>query len=108
LANAEREHALQLEAAAGHTLEPPTVAPSGRVESGDRADDILARTLQTPGVSAISYLELALALEYAALDLYENLAAWSEDPGLRSSFEALAATERGHVRAVLNAFGRLR
>lgn len=105
LALAEAGHARHLEAAAGDS----SLSADGwqLLESGDQLHDVADRVLAAGEPGRLQSVELALAVEYAALDLYENLAGRSETEAMRQMFSELADTERQHVAAVLSAFSGL-
>jgi rhodanese-related sulfurtransferase/rubrerythrin len=53
--------------------------------------------------SCLRTLELALKIEYAAFDLYRNLADQSESSEAREAFISLAQAEKGHMHALIDA-----
>jgi 3-mercaptopyruvate sulfurtransferase SseA len=50
--------------------------------------------------SCFEILNLALAIEYAAFDLYRVMAEHTDHPAARETFLAIAQAEKGHMRAL--------
>ncbi len=107
LARAESVHAAHLAALLPALVEPITTDAQSPIESGGVLADVLQRIDSTPMLSREIALELALAVEYGALDMYENLAARAPTEALRTAFNDLARTERRHAAAVIDGFNRL-
>jgi len=104
LARAESVHASHLTALLPASVEPIATDARSPIESGGVLADVLQRIDSAPMLSRATALELALAVEYSALDMYENLAARASTDALRSAFEDLARNERRHAAAVIDAF----
>lgn len=77
------------------------------LESGESYEDVLAKAKATPEEKRWTVLELALDMEFAAYDLYRNLAARHHRRPLEDVLLKLAAQEKVHFRMVLDALGVL-
>jgi rubrerythrin len=73
------------------------------LEGGDTLKDMLARFDSLEGDSCINFVEIAIAVEYAAFDLYRTLAEKAADPSARAAFETIAQAEKGHMQILSKA-----
>jgi rubrerythrin len=51
-------------------------------------------------------IDLALAIEYAAFDLYRVMAEQTDNSGARDTFPAIAQAEKGHMRALVRSMAK--
>lgn len=100
LARAEETHALQLGTTTGEPAGPT-------MESGGNLESVLADAIGAGASSREDALELALAMEYAAMDLYENLAAQPPARETASMYSDRAREERRHAAALVALFGNV-
>lgn len=70
------------------------------LEGGETLDSALARLEAISGAPCLDLVEMALAIEYAAYDLYRNVAEKSEDSGVKSALLSIAQAEKGHMRVL--------
>ena len=70
------------------------------LEGGQSFKDACHSLEQAAANSCFGILDLALAIEYAAFDLYRVMAELTENPTARDTFLAIAQAEKGHMRAL--------
>ena len=71
----------------------------GLIEGGQSLEQVTALLERIPGHGCLDVMELAITIEYAAYDLYRNLAERFRDrPGLGEALYAVAQAEKEHMR----------
>ena len=70
------------------------------LEGGQSFKDACHNLEQVADNSCFEILNLALAIEYAAFDLYRVMAEHTDNPAARETFLAIAQAEKGHMRAL--------
>jgi rhodanese-related sulfurtransferase/rubrerythrin len=73
------------------------------LEGGDKLSDMLDFLKNTKGNLCTHIIEAALHIEYAAFDLYRNMADNAEDQTARDAFIAIAQAEKNHMRTLAKA-----
>jgi rhodanese-related sulfurtransferase/rubrerythrin len=76
------------------------------LEGGDNLLDVLDFLKNIKGNPCAHIIELALHIEYAAFDLYRNMAGNAKDPTARDTFITIAQAEKNHMRTLAEALGR--
>ncbi|MCG6893556.1 MAG: ferritin-like domain-containing protein [Desulfobacteraceae bacterium] len=71
------------------------------IEGGESVQAVLDRLEAFPEAPCLHFIELALQIEYASLDLYRHLAEGSEDETVTEAFLSLAQAEKGHMRSLI-------
>lgn len=71
------------------------------LEGGESVQAVLDRLEAFPEAPCMHFIELALQIEYASLDLYRHLAEGSEDETVKEAFLSLAQAEKGHMRSLI-------
>lgn len=110
LAKAENAHAEAVYRIwASHTAEPPPfdglfAGLSGEIlEGGETLEAVLARMEALMDRTCLSLIELALHIEYSALDLYRAMAEQSLEPEARETLLSLAQSEKAHMSVLTRA-----
>jgi rhodanese-related sulfurtransferase/rubrerythrin len=110
LAKVENKHAQTIYAIwASHTAEPPAFEDlfaglSGDIlESGETLEAVLDRAESFTDRTCLSLIELALRIEYSALDLYRTMAAQTLKPETRNTLLSIAQAEKAHMRVLARA-----
>lgn len=110
LAKAENGHAEAFyKIWAAHTAEPPAfdalfAALSGDIlEGGETLEAVLERVDALADRTCLNLIELALRIEYSALDLYRTLAAQVLEPEARDTLLSVAQAEKAHMRVLTRA-----
>ena len=70
------------------------------LEGGQSLTEACQNLEKVAANSCSEIIDLALAIEYAAFDLYRVMAEQSEHPEARETFLAVAQAEKGHMRAL--------
>jgi rhodanese-related sulfurtransferase len=70
------------------------------LEGGLSIEDACALLQRAAHQNFRAIIDLALAIEYAAFDLYRVMADLTENPKARETFLAIAQAEKGHMRAL--------
>ena len=73
------------------------------LEGGQPLARVLADVDQWVGNPCLNLMELALNIEYAAYDLYRNLAESDGQKKAREAFLTIAQAEKGHLRSLVKA-----
>jgi rubrerythrin len=73
------------------------------IEGGEAVQAVVDRLETLPGPPCMQFIELALQIESAALDLYRNMAERAEDEELRRALFSLAQAEKVHIRSLAEA-----
>jgi len=76
------------------------------LEGGAPVDRAIEAARGAAGEGTLSLLELAVAMEFQAFDVYRTLAHRTDDEQLRGVFLELAENEKRHANALLRAIGR--
>jgi rhodanese-related sulfurtransferase/rubrerythrin len=104
LAKAENTHAQTIYAIwASHTAEPPAFEdlfaglPGDILEGGDTLEAVLERVKSLRSRTCMNLIELALRIEYSALDLYRTTAEKNLEPEARNTLLAVAQAEKAHM-----------
>jgi sulfur-carrier protein adenylyltransferase/sulfurtransferase len=110
LAKAENTHAQTIYAIwASHTNEPPAFEDlfaglSGDIlEGGETLETVLDRARSLTDRTCLNLIELALRIEYSALDLYRTMAEQTLEPEARDTLLAVAQAEKAHMRVLTRA-----
>jgi sulfur-carrier protein adenylyltransferase/sulfurtransferase len=110
LAKAENGHAEAIYRIwASHMAEPPPfddlfAGLSGEIlEGGETLAAVLARMEALMDRTCLSLIELALHIEYSALDLYRAMAEQSLEPEAQETLLSLAQSEKAHMRVLIRA-----
>lgn len=77
--------------------------PGEILEGGEPLADVLQRVEQAGNHPCLHLVELALTIEYAAYDLYRNMAERSETAEARDALLSIAQAERAHMRSLVRA-----
>jgi len=105
LARAEEGHARQIYAF--YKQEQPEAVPfaelyaslPGEVIEGGQSLEAMKRMLDAPGDEpCLDIVEMAITIEYAAYDLYRNMADYFTEPKMTEAFLAIAQAEKEHMR----------
>ena len=116
LAMDEKQHFLQLEEAYDKNVRSEMWAPYKDIMTRDGLPDIDEQMQEThkellgkiPNLkSRKDVLEIALALEKEAADLYRNASSKAKDPEIKKIFEHLVAFEKVHVKKIEKALAAL-
>jgi len=78
------------------------------LEGGQDLDEARRNLEQITANSCAATLDLALAIEYAAFDLYRAMAEQTELGAARETFLAIAQAEKGHMRALVRSIEKCR
>jgi rubrerythrin/rhodanese-related sulfurtransferase len=78
------------------------------LEGGQTFDDLVVRFTDMSGDVCIKIIEIALAIEFAAYDLYRTMAERTADPRAKSTFLDIAQAEKGHMRTLSRAIEQCR
>jgi rubrerythrin len=70
------------------------------LEGGQSVKDACHNLEKAAANSCFEILDLALAIEYAAFDLYRVMAEHTDNPAARETFLAIAQAEKSHMRAL--------
>jgi rhodanese-related sulfurtransferase/rubrerythrin len=73
------------------------------LEGGEDLESVINRLEAIEGNPCLGIIELALNLEYAAYDLYRNMADQTEDDHARRVFLSIAQVEKSHMQMLANA-----
>ena len=73
------------------------------LEGGQPLDRVLAGVDRWGDSPCLNLMELALNIEYAAYDLYKNLAVADGSQTAREAFFTIAQAEKGHLRSLVKA-----
>jgi rhodanese-related sulfurtransferase/rubrerythrin len=73
------------------------------LEGGENLESVINRLEAIEGNPCLGIIELALNLEYAAYDLYRNMADQTEDDNARRVFLSIAQVEKSHMQMLANA-----
>ncbi|MGB5422374.1 MAG: rhodanese-like domain-containing protein [Desulfobacterales bacterium] len=110
LAKAETTHAQTIYAIwASHRAEPPAFKDlfaglSGDIlEGGETLEAVLDRVRSLTDRTCLNLIELALHIEYSALDLYRTLAERTLEPEARDTLLSVAQAEKAHMRVLIRA-----
>jgi rhodanese-related sulfurtransferase/rubrerythrin len=110
LTKAENIHAQTIYAIwASQTVEPPAFEDlfaglSGDIlEGGEALEAVLDGVKSLTDRSCLNLIELALRIEYSALDLYRTMAEKSLEPEARDTLLAVAQAEKDHMRVLTRA-----
>jgi rubrerythrin len=110
LAKAENTHAQTIYAIwASHTNEPPAFEDlfaglSGDIlEGGETLEAVLDRVRSLTDRTCLNLIELALRIEYSALDLYRTMAEQTLEPEARDTLLSVAQAEKAHMRVLTRA-----
>ncbi|HEB68860.1 MAG TPA: hypothetical protein ENI88_04485 [Desulfobulbus sp.] len=77
---------------------------SGEVIEGGRSLEAMKRMLDTPvDEPCLDIVEMAITIEYAAYDLYRNMADYFTDSKMTEAFLAIAQAEKEHMRIAAEA-----
>jgi rubrerythrin/rhodanese-related sulfurtransferase len=113
LAAAETGHARKLykvlKGIDGHCpdFEPMFSGLTGDIlESGEELEPVLRRIAALESGICLTLVELALAIETAAFDLYRNLADSGKDDDIQEVFWSLAQAEKSHIQQLASAVAR--
>lgn len=108
LAGFEEFHKSRLRAEFTRAHGPETLLPEGSaiMEGGSQVDALLHR-VSALSLGPAAILDLAMALETQALDLYSRMARKSAKPESGALFLALADEEKGHLRQLAEELERL-
>ncbi|MDH3238443.1 MAG: ferritin family protein [Deltaproteobacteria bacterium] len=116
LAMDEKQHFLQLEEAYDKNVRSEMWAPYRDIMTRDGLPDIDEQMQEThkellgkiPNLkSKKDVLEIALALEKEAADLYRNASSKAKDPEIKKIFDHLVAFEKVHVNKIEKALAAL-
>jgi len=76
----------------------------GEVVEGGQSLKAMKRMLDAPGDEpCLDIIEMAITIEYAAYDLYRNMADYFTEPKMREAFLAIAQAEKEHMRIAAEA-----
>jgi rhodanese-related sulfurtransferase/rubrerythrin len=110
LAKAENSHAQTIYAVwALHAAEPPAFEDlfaglSGDIlEGGETLETVLEKVESLTDRACLNLIELALRIEYSALDLYRTMAEKTLEPEARDTLLAVAQAEKAHMRVLTRA-----
>ena len=110
LAKAENTHAQTIYTLwASHTAEPPAFEDlftglSGDIlEGGETLEAVLDRVRSLTDRTCLNLIELALRIEYSALDLYRTMAEQTLEPEARDTLHSVAQAEKAHMRVLARA-----
>lgn len=110
LAKAENTHAQIIYAIwASHTAEPPAFEdlfarlPGNILEGGETLEAVLDGVRSLTDRTCLNLIELALRIEYSALDLYRTMAEKSSEPEARETLLSVAQAEKAHMRVLTRA-----
>jgi rhodanese-related sulfurtransferase/rubrerythrin len=110
LVNVELAHAktlykhLDASVKGSHSFENMFEALKGDIlEGGENLSEIIEKVDSMEGNLCLNLLELALNIEYAAYDLYKNLAAQVQDPDTKTALLAIAQAEKNHMKTIAKA-----
>jgi rhodanese-related sulfurtransferase/rubrerythrin len=78
------------------------------LEGGQTFDELTARFSDMSGDVCLNIIEMALSIEFAAFDLYRNMAERVSDPMAKSTFLEIAQAEKGHMRTLSHAIEHCR
>ncbi|MBW2562430.1 MAG: sulfurtransferase [Deltaproteobacteria bacterium] len=78
------------------------------LEGGQTFDELVVRFSDMSGDVCLNIIEIALAIELAAFDLYRTMAERVADPLAKSTFLDIAQAEKGHMRTLSRAIGHCR
>jgi len=78
------------------------------LEGGQSFQDACHNLEQIAANSCFEILDLALAIEYAAFDLYRVMAEHTDNPAARETFLAIAQAEKSHMRALTRSIEKCR
>jgi rhodanese-related sulfurtransferase/rubrerythrin len=73
------------------------------IEGGEAVQTAVDRLETLPGPPCMQFIELALQIESAALDLYRNMAERADDEELKGALFSLAQAEKDHIRSLAEA-----
>jgi len=73
------------------------------LEGGEKLSDMLVYLERLEENRCLHILELALHIEYTAVDLYRTMAEQAKDPAVRDTFLTIAQAEKNHMRALIRA-----
>jgi rhodanese-related sulfurtransferase/rubrerythrin len=73
------------------------------LEGGEDLESVINRLEAIEGNPCLAIIDLALNLEYAAYDLYRNMADQTEDDNARRVFLSIAQVEKSHMQMLANA-----
>ncbi|MCF6187813.1 MAG: ferritin family protein [Desulfobulbaceae bacterium] len=76
----------------------------GEVIEGGKSLEAMTRILDASGdESCLDIVEMAITIEYAAYDLYRNMADYFTEPKMAEAFLAIAQAEKEHMRIAAEA-----
>jgi len=78
------------------------------LEGGQTFDELTARFSDMSGNVCLNIIEIALAIELAAFDLYRTMAERVADPLAKRTFLDIAQAEKGHMRTLSRAIEHCR
>jgi len=77
--------------------------PGSILESGQSYESACRQLDADDDRGCPAVIDLAMAIEFAAYDLYRTMAEQSSDPGARSAFLSIAQAEKAHMRVLTRA-----
>ena len=76
------------------------------LEGGEDLESVISRVETIEDYPCLGLIELALDVEYAAYDLYRNMAEQTADDEARNVFLSIAQVEKSHMQMLANAIGQ--